>query len=56
VSELFYKPPTIEDLGEEYYALPDQIRQNTMIKFHEKIINHLRLANPNYTILNDFRS
>jgi hypothetical protein len=54
VSELFSRPPTLEELGEKHYALPDPIRQCRMIDFHEKIINLLRLTNPDLTIVNDF--
>jgi hypothetical protein len=54
VSELFSRPPTLEELGEKYYALPDPIRQSKMICFYEKIIDLLRLASPKFTIVNDF--
>lgn len=54
VSELFSRLPTEEELGEEYYALPDLTSQATMIDFYEEIIDFLISIKPGYTILNDF--
>jgi hypothetical protein len=43
-----------EELGEEYYILPNRERQSKMTDSYEKIINFLRRVEPDFTILNDF--
>jgi hypothetical protein len=53
-SEIFSRPPTDEELEGKYYALPDSVRQISMINFYEKIINFLTPIKPKFTILNDF--
>jgi hypothetical protein len=43
-----------EELGEDYYILPDVSRQSEITDSYEKIINFLRRIKPGFTILNDF--
>jgi hypothetical protein len=43
-----------EELGEEYYILPDVSRQSEITDFYEKVVNFLTRVKPGFTILNDF--